>query len=191
MSNPIDYSDRNIPSITLEKTPYHTHIHRQHTFHCYLCINALLAALRSQTYLIHSSSLSISSLFTTSFFFSFIYSIKFLYVMGAKLTKSKSLSISGKVNERTKSDNLQLSKIRNNHLNKNIKKKDEKSKKKSSQTKVDKSTNTDNCVLPTSSFTEQLVGEQMPVITNHLSLDNTFVAEQCTLSIRRNKQRCT
>jgi hypothetical protein len=102
--------------------------------------------------------------------------------MGAKLTKSKSLTISGKTKEQ-QIDTITTVENMNNHLdlstndddkqttkNKNKKKKEEKSNKKSSKTKVDKSTNTENCVLPSSSFAEQLVGEQVSSVTNPVSL---------------------
>jgi hypothetical protein len=103
--------------------------------------------------------------------------------MGAKLTKSKSLSISGKTKEQ-QTEIMTTVENTNNHLdistnddnkqtakNKNKKKKEEKSNKKSSTTKVDKSTNTENCVLPSSSFAEQLVGEQVSPVTNPASLE--------------------
>lgn len=103
--------------------------------------------------------------------------------MGAKWTKSKSLSISGKTKEEQK-EILTTVENTNNHLdittdednkliekNKNKKKKAQKLNKKSSETKVDKSTNTETCVLSSSSFTEQLVGDSLSTINNNVSLD--------------------
>jgi hypothetical protein len=106
--------------------------------------------------------------------------------MGAKLTKSKSFNISGKTEEQQHIDTTTIVANTNNHhdlstntddkqttkdKSKNKKKKEEKLNKKSSKTKVDKSTNTENCVLPSSSFAEQLVGEQVSPVINPISLD--------------------
>jgi hypothetical protein len=103
--------------------------------------------------------------------------------MGAKLTKSKSTSILEKNKEQqkeivttventdnhlditTNEDNKQIEKSMNK------KKKAQKLNKKSFKTKVDKSTNTESWVLPSSSFTEQLVGDQLSTVNNNVSLD--------------------
>jgi hypothetical protein len=102
--------------------------------------------------------------------------------MGAKLTKSKSLLFSRKTKEEQKEIITTIGNT-NNHLetttnedNKQIEKKNKKKKepklnKKSSKTTVDKSTNTENCVLPSSSSTEQLVGDQVSAVNNNVSLD--------------------
>jgi predicted DNA-binding protein len=103
--------------------------------------------------------------------------------MGAKLTKSKSLSISEKTKEQQKEVTTTVENT-NNHLdittnegnkqikmNKNKKQKEPKLNKKSSETKEDKSTNTESCVLPSSSFTEQLVGDQLFAVDNNSSLE--------------------
>ena len=113
--------------------------------------------------------------------------------MGAKLTKSKTLSISGKTKEQqmhtattVENGNNQLDLTVNDDgqkqpaNNKNKKTKEIKSNKKSSQVRVDKSTNTDNCVLPSSSFTEQLVGEKASTQTNQICSDGDTV--QTTVS---------
>ena len=95
--------------------------------------------------------------------------------MGAKLTKTKSLFISGDTKQQQQHAHLPtMVDNTNNQLdltvnddpkqvanNKNKKTKEVKSKKKSSKAKLDKSTNTENCVLPSSSFVEQLVGEKV------------------------------
>lgn len=98
--------------------------------------------------------------------------------MGAKLTKSKTLSISGNAKEQlpttVDTTNNQLESTANG---KNKKVKEAKSKKKSFKGKTDKSTNTENCVLPSSSFAEQLVGEKVPPSTvNPINLDTKTVA---------------
>jgi len=72
-------------------------------------------------------------------------------IMGGKLTKSK-------VNEQQKN-------AAETTTTTEPKKKVEKTKnkkKKSSILKVDKSTNTESCILPTTAFAEQLVGEPIP-----------------------------
>jgi hypothetical protein len=103
--------------------------------------------------------------------------------MGAKLTKSKTLSISGKTKEQQEgivatventSNDLDIATNEDNkpkEKSKNKKKKEPKLNKKLAETKVDKSTNTESCVLPLSSFTEQLVGEQVSAVNNDVSLD--------------------
>lgn len=112
--------------------------------------------------------------------------------MGAKLTKSKTLSISEKTKEQqvhtattVENANTQLDLTTNDDLkqpanSKNKKTKEIKSNKKSSQVRVDKSTNTDNCVLPSSSFTEQLVGEKASTQTNQACSEGE--TEQTTAS---------
>jgi transposase len=99
--------------------------------------------------------------------------------MGAKLVKSKSIS------EKTKEQQEKIITTvenANNHLNvttnednKQTDKKNKKKKeKKLSKTKVDKSTNTEQYVL--SSFSEQLVGDQISIVKNDISL-NTNTAQ--------------
>ncbi len=99
--------------------------------------------------------------------------------MGAKLVKSKSTS------EKTKEQQEKIITTvenTNNHLdvttnedNKQTDKKNKKKKeKKLSKTKVDKSTNTEQYVL--SSFSEQLVGDQISIVKNDISL-NTNTAQ--------------
>jgi len=103
--------------------------------------------------------------------------------MGAKLTKSKSLSILEKNKEQQK-DIVTNVENTDNHLDlttnednkqkeksKNKKKKAQKLNKKSFKTKVDKSTNTESWVLPSSSFIEQLVGNPSSTVNNNVSLD--------------------
>lgn len=112
--------------------------------------------------------------------------------MGAKLTKSKTFSISEKTKEQqvhttptVENANNQLDLTVNDDQKqpangKNKKTKEIKSNKKSSQVRVDKSTNTDNCVLPSSSYTEQLVGEKASTQTNQVCSDGDTV--QITVS---------
>ncbi|CAF0899369.1 unnamed protein product [Adineta steineri] len=104
--------------------------------------------------------------------------------MGGKLTKSKDISICEKT-EQQQQQKIETTTIENsnNHLDvttnedtkqitKKIKKKQEsKSDKKSSKIKVDKSTNTENCLLPSSTFSEQLVGEKISAMNNNVLLD--------------------
>jgi hypothetical protein len=101
--------------------------------------------------------------------------------MGAKLVKSKSIS------EKTKEQQEKIITTvenTNNHLNvttnednkQTDKKKKKKKEQKLSKTKVDKSTNTEHYVLPSSSFSEQLVGDQISIVKNDISL-NTNTAQ--------------
>jgi len=99
--------------------------------------------------------------------------------MGAKLVKSKSTS------EKTKEQQEKIITTvenTNNHLNvttnEDNKQIDKKNKKKKQQklSKVDKSTNTEHYVLPSSSFSEQLVGDQISIVKNDSSL-NTNTAQ--------------
>lgn len=119
--------------------------------------------------------------------------------MGAKLTKNKSLSISGKTNKQSKELDTTLETTNDDNkqveTNKNKKKQERKLNKKSSKTKVDKSTNTENCVLPLSSFTEQLVGGQLPTLDNNTAqvnagyqseLANKYVQELRTACLENN-----
>jgi hypothetical protein len=104
--------------------------------------------------------------------------------MGAKLTKNKSVSISGKTNEQQKELNTTI-KDANNHVDipvsENIKqtekkikkKKEQKLNKKTNKSRVDKSTNTEGYVLASSPFIEQLVGGQVSTLNNNLPLNTS------------------
>lgn len=130
--------------------------------------------------------------------------------MGVKLTKSKSSSILEKTKEQSEEIDTIVENT-NNHVdsttnedkqlveknkNKNKKKKEPKLNKKSSKIKVDKSTNTDNYILPLSSFTEQLVDGQLPKVANigcsevntgyQPELPNKYVQELRTACLQNN-----
>ncbi|CAF2396761.1 unnamed protein product [Rotaria sp. Silwood2] len=107
--------------------------------------------------------------------------------MGAKLTKTKSVSILGKSQDEQQQASTSVEKI-NNHLDvttiennkqskkKNKKKKEQKSNKKSSTKKVDKSTSTESFILSLPASTEQLVCNQMSTM-NNIVLLNTNTAQ--------------
>jgi hypothetical protein len=104
--------------------------------------------------------------------------------MGTKLTKNKNVSTSEKIKEQRKvlstiaedtTNHVDITTNEENKQNdKNKKKKAQKLNKKSSETRVDKSTNTENCVLPSSSFTEQLVGGEASTVNNNVLLDTSI-----------------
>ncbi|CAF2064666.1 unnamed protein product [Rotaria magnacalcarata] len=105
--------------------------------------------------------------------------------MGAKLTKNKSVSILGKAKEEKTAtvenmdnqlDLTTTTTIENDEQSekKNKKKKEPKSKKKSSPDTLDKGTNTENSMLPSSTFNEQLVGDQISTVSNTVSLDTNI-----------------
>ncbi|CAF3406332.1 unnamed protein product [Rotaria socialis] len=105
--------------------------------------------------------------------------------MGAKLTKNKSVPILGKTKEEltTTGENMDnqldlttTATIENDKQSekKNKKKKEPKSKKKSSTDTLDKGTNTENLILPSSTFNEQLVGDQISTVSNTVSLDTNI-----------------
>ncbi|CAF3361855.1 unnamed protein product [Rotaria sp. Silwood1] len=107
--------------------------------------------------------------------------------MGAKLTKTKSVSILGKTKDEQKQtittventkNHLDLTTIENNKQlkKKNKKKKESKLNKKSSTKKVDKSTSTESIILSPPTSTEHLVCDQMSTVNNIIS-SNTSTAQ--------------
>lgn len=94
--------------------------------------------------------------------------------MGARLTKRKDVSTSEKTNEQQKEIDLSAENEENKQKPKKDKKKNEqKFNKRSSETRVDKSTNTESCVLPPSPLIEQSVDEPISTINNNVSLDTS------------------
>jgi hypothetical protein len=94
--------------------------------------------------------------------------------MGARLTKRKDVSTSEKTNEQQKEIDLSAENEENKQKPKKDKKKNEqKFNKRSAETRVDKSTNTESCVLPPSPLIEQSVDEPISTINNNVSLDTS------------------
>lgn len=93
--------------------------------------------------------------------------------MGAKLTRKNQSLIIVRTNEDQK-ETLTTAENTNKHVQISTTESDSKPSKKKklklNTTKIDKSTNTENCILPVSSFSEQLVGDQIStgVADNHV-----------------------
>ena len=196
MAKLVDHYKRNIHSMTLENHDIiYIYIANVHSIVIFVFFHLSFYHFFSVSTPAYSSLFSdiLNSLFVHTFvivyffcvYISFVFTFTFdtLIAMGGTLTKSKNLSISGKTKEQQK-EIVTTTETSNNHIDvitneddkklektKNKKKKEAKPKKKSSEIRVDKSTNTESCILPSTSFTEQLVGEPLSVVNNNLSSD--------------------